>query len=103
LQHRRAAEKAAIDARGGRAVGILAVVALWELAARGLTGLYVLAAPTEVALWLVENRALMSRALGETLTNAQRASSSATSPRSSSPHWRCSGRGARARSRVSRS
>jgi sulfonate transport system permease protein len=54
----------------GAAIGILAVVVLWELAARGLTGLYVLAAPTEVARWLVENRGLMSRALGVTLSNA---------------------------------
>jgi ABC-type nitrate/sulfonate/bicarbonate transport system permease component len=49
---------------------VLALLALWELAARGLTGLYVLAAPSEVVAWLVANRGLMSRALGVTLTNA---------------------------------
>jgi ABC-type nitrate/sulfonate/bicarbonate transport system permease component len=54
----------------GAALGVLLLVALWELAARGLTGLYVLAAPSEVVSWLVENRGLMSRAFTVTLANA---------------------------------
>jgi ABC-type nitrate/sulfonate/bicarbonate transport system permease component len=54
----------------GATLGVLAVIALWEVAARALTGLYVLAAPSEVVAWLVENRGLMARALGVTLTNA---------------------------------
>ena len=51
-------------------VGILALVGLWELAARALSGAYVLAAPSEVAVYLVENRALMGRNLAITLGNA---------------------------------
>jgi ABC-type nitrate/sulfonate/bicarbonate transport system permease component len=64
---------AAPDAVGsGRAtaLGLVLVLAGWEVAARALTGAYVLAAPTDVLVWLIENRALMGRALAETLTNA---------------------------------
>jgi sulfonate transport system permease protein len=51
-------------------LGILLVLVGWEVAARALTGAFVLAAPSEVALYLVENRGLMLRALGTTLGNA---------------------------------
>lgn len=56
----------------GRATGLGLVLVLvgWELAARALSGSFVLAAPTQVAGWLIENRGLMLRALGETLGNA---------------------------------
>ena len=56
----------------GRAtsLGLVLVLVGWELAARALTGAFVLAAPTQVAAWLIENRGLMLRALGETLGNA---------------------------------
>ncbi len=52
------------------ALGLLSVLIGWELATRALSGSYVLAAPSDVALYLVENRGLMARALGETLGNA---------------------------------
>lgn len=63
---------AAAPAGSARATGLgLALVLLvWEAAARGLEGAFVLAGPTDVAVWLVENRGLMARALGETLRNA---------------------------------
>ncbi len=56
----------------GRATGfgLLLVVLGWEASARALSGAFVLAAPSEVAVYLVENRGLMLRALGETLSNA---------------------------------
>jgi ABC-type nitrate/sulfonate/bicarbonate transport system permease component len=61
-----AVPRGAISAAGG----IVAVFALWELAARALTGAYVLAGPTEVLSFLLDNRALMMRNLGVTLANA---------------------------------
>jgi ABC-type nitrate/sulfonate/bicarbonate transport system permease component len=56
--------------RGSAALGILAGLAIWELAARALGASYVLAGPTDVTLWLVANAGLMFRALGVTLSNA---------------------------------
>jgi len=50
--------------------GILAIVILWEMAARALTGAYVLAAPSEVIVYLIEHRALLARNLAITLENA---------------------------------
>ena len=56
---------------GGSATpGIVLVFLLWELAARSLSGAYLLAAPTEVVIWLSDNLALTGRALGVTLANA---------------------------------
>jgi sulfonate transport system permease protein len=51
-------------------LGTVLLVLLWEIAARALSGAYVLAAPSQVALWLAENHRLMARALGVTLANA---------------------------------
>jgi ABC-type nitrate/sulfonate/bicarbonate transport system permease component len=51
-------------------LGVLCVLAVWELAGRLLADAYVLAAPTEVIAYLVEDRHLMGRALGVTLSNA---------------------------------
>lgn len=49
---------------------LLALLLSWELAARALTGSFVLAAPSAIAYYLVENRVLMARALAETGANA---------------------------------
>jgi len=54
----------------GTGLGLALVLVGWELSARALTGSYVLAAPSQILAWLIENRALMTRALGETLGNA---------------------------------
>jgi ABC-type nitrate/sulfonate/bicarbonate transport system permease component len=54
----------------GTAIGLVLVLFGWELAARALVGSFVLAAPSQVLSWLMENRGLMGRALAETLTNA---------------------------------
>jgi ABC-type nitrate/sulfonate/bicarbonate transport system permease component len=43
---------------------------LWELGARALSGAFVLAAPSEVVLYLLENRGLVARNLAITLSNA---------------------------------
>ena len=51
-------------------VGILLLFAGWELAGRLLTDAFVLATPSEVALYLARDWRLMSRALGVTLGNA---------------------------------
>lgn len=51
-------------------VGILVVLAAWELAGRLLSESYVLAAPSDVLVYLVTDWALMARALGATLGNA---------------------------------
>ena len=60
--------------RGGSAAspvfGVLLLLAMWELAGRFLTDAFVLAAPSEVALYLARDWPLMSRALGVTLGNA---------------------------------
>ncbi|MFK7868616.1 MAG: ABC transporter permease [Roseobacter sp.] len=49
---------------------LILVLALWELAARLLTEAFVLAGPSDVALYLMSNAGLMSRALAVTLGNA---------------------------------
>jgi len=56
--------------RGGTALGLIAFVLVWESVARSLSGAYVLAAPSEVVLYLVGNAGLMARALAVTLGNA---------------------------------
>jgi sulfonate transport system permease protein len=53
-----------------RLAGLVAVLVLWEIAARALAGAYVLAAPSQVVAWLAANPGLMARALAETLGNA---------------------------------
>ncbi len=56
---------------GGTATfGVVVVLFLWELAARSLSGAYLLAAPSEVLIWLLENPGLTGRALAVTLANA---------------------------------
>ena len=57
--------------RGARSgLGLILLFALWELAARALTGAYLLAGPSDVALYLWQNAGLMGRALAETARNA---------------------------------
>jgi sulfonate transport system permease protein len=51
-------------------VGIAAIFLIWEISGRALTDAFVLAAPSEVALYLVREWALMGRALWVTLGNA---------------------------------
>ncbi|MEM6382649.1 MAG: ABC transporter permease subunit [Pseudomonadota bacterium] len=51
-------------------LGTLLVVVAWEVAGRAFAGAYVLAPPSAVARFLVDNSALMIRALGVTFTNA---------------------------------
>jgi len=50
--------------------GVLLLLAGWELAGRLLTDAFVLAAPSEIALYLVGDWQLMTRALAVTLGNA---------------------------------
>jgi sulfonate transport system permease protein len=66
------AASAATGSGSARATGfgLLLVLLGWEVAARALTDAFVLAAPSEVAIYLLENRGLMLRALAETLSNA---------------------------------
>ncbi len=52
------------------ALGPIAALVLWELIARGLAGSFVLAPPSAIAVYLVENFGLIARALGVTLGNA---------------------------------
>lgn len=49
--------------RGETALAILALLALWEIVARLISGSFVLAAPSEVAIALVEHAGLLGRAL----------------------------------------
>jgi sulfonate transport system permease protein len=51
-------------------LGVLLLFVLWEVAARLLSGAFVLVGPTEVGLYLIEDARLMSRALAVTLGNA---------------------------------
>ena len=51
-------------------IGVLLLIAGWELAGRLLVDVYVLASPVEVMRYLIGDRALMARALGVTLGNA---------------------------------
>ena len=50
--------------------GPLIAVAVWEALAHLFAGAFVLAAPSAILLYLVDNAGLMTRALGVTLTNA---------------------------------
>ncbi len=50
--------------------GILIVGLGWEIVARSLGGIYLMAPPSSVLLWLVANAGLMGRALAATLSNA---------------------------------
>ncbi len=59
-----------IRRRGAAVLGVLGLLLGWELAAHALSGAYVMASPSEVAVYLVENRGLMWRALLVTLSNA---------------------------------
>ena len=63
-------KKRTAPARWRPLLGALLLLVLWEAGARALVGAYVLAAPSEVVFWLVENHRLMTRALSVTLTNA---------------------------------
>jgi ABC-type nitrate/sulfonate/bicarbonate transport system permease component len=67
-----AASAAPAAGGAGRATGLGLILVLigWEAAARALSGAFILAAPSEVLAYLIENRGLMLRALGETLGNA---------------------------------
>lgn len=60
------------DRRAGQGpfLGVLILLAGWEIAGRLLTGAFVLAAPSEVIRYLVEDWQLMARALWVTLGNA---------------------------------
>ncbi|MFP7569593.1 ABC transporter permease [Marivita sp. S2033] len=51
-------------------IGVALLIALWEGAAHLLTGAFVLAAPSEVVFYLIDDWRLMGRALGVTLLNA---------------------------------
>ncbi|MEM7718495.1 MAG: ABC transporter permease subunit [Pseudomonadota bacterium] len=51
-------------------VGFLFLMLAWELLARGLSGAFVLAAPSDILSYLAEDWQLMTRALGVTLGNA---------------------------------
>ncbi len=54
----------------GPVLGALLLLVGWEAAGRGLTDAFVLAAPSEVARYLMRDWQLMTRALGVTLGNA---------------------------------
>ncbi|MEM9247564.1 MAG: ABC transporter permease subunit [Pseudomonadota bacterium] len=56
--------------RAETALGLLGLVLLWELAARSLTGAYLLAGPSDVIAYLWANSGLMGRALATTGLNA---------------------------------
>lgn len=51
-------------------VGLAGVVLFWELAAHWFSGAFVLAGPSDVVRYLIDNQALMGRALAVTLSNA---------------------------------
>jgi sulfonate transport system permease protein len=67
-----AVHAAPASARKGRAtlLGLVLVFVTWETLARGLSGTYLLASPSEVVWYLTQNRGLMGRALSATLGNA---------------------------------
>jgi ABC-type nitrate/sulfonate/bicarbonate transport system permease component len=50
--------------------GLTLVLLGWEVSARGLDGLFLLAAPSEVVFYVINNSGLMGRALAATLSNA---------------------------------
>lgn len=51
-------------------LGVLAILAVWELSARALAGAYLLAGPSDVTAYLWQNAGLMGRALRATLAEA---------------------------------
>ncbi len=51
-------------------LGPILAILLWEFAARTLSEAFVLAPPSAILIYLIENAGLMTRALGVTLTNA---------------------------------
>lgn len=51
-------------------LGIIGLFVVWELAARAFSDAFVLAGPSDVVAYVIENHALMARALGVTLSNA---------------------------------
>ncbi|SDK87885.1 ABC transporter permease [Aliiruegeria lutimaris] len=51
-------------------VGTIVILLAWELAARALAGAYILAAPSDVVVHILQNSDLIWRALRETLGNA---------------------------------
>ena len=55
---------------GSRIIGVVVVLILWELAARGLHGSYMLAGPSQVGRYLWQNAGLVGRALAVTLREA---------------------------------
>lgn len=57
-------------ARYSAVFGVILVVLMWEMAARLLIESFVLAAPSQVISYLIDNPALMARALAVTLANA---------------------------------
>ena len=59
-----------VSPRLHRAGALVLLVLGWELGARGLTGTYLLAGPTDVARYLWDNAGLMARALGATGASA---------------------------------
>jgi len=60
-----------MTARGyGAWLGVLGLLLVWEALAHVVSGAFVLAAPTEILAYLVEDRGLVTRALGVTLGNA---------------------------------
>ena len=60
----------ALGPAAGRALGVLALLLGWELAAQLLERSYLLAGPLAVANYLVENAGLLARASGVTAANA---------------------------------
>lgn len=54
----------------GAVPGVLLLLLAWEAAGRALGAAYVLAPPSDIALYLIEHRGLMGRALLATLGNA---------------------------------
>ncbi|MFN4172001.1 MAG: ABC transporter permease [Pseudorhodobacter sp.] len=63
----RAPDRGAVLRQG---LGLLAVLALWQAAAMGLAGRFLLAGPVEVLRYLAENHGLIGRALSVTVQNA---------------------------------
>lgn len=51
-------------------LGIVGLFVVWDLAARAFSDAFVLAGPSDVIVYVIENHALMARALGVTLSNA---------------------------------
>ncbi|MEM6739155.1 MAG: ABC transporter permease subunit [Pseudomonadota bacterium] len=74
LAENHAPQSAAVSARrregAVRLAGVAALLALWEAAALGLDGAYLLAGPSDVLRYLAEDTALMGRALWATGANA---------------------------------